>query len=483
MRRGSLVVPFVLILIGLLFLVNNLRPGLPLLDLAGQYWPFLLIAWGVLRVIEILFWHFRGRPVPVSGISGGEWALVVLVALAGSGLFFATRASSRWPHVNFGIHGAEVFGETFDYPLAGEHPAGKTPHVIVENWRGNAHIVAGADAIVKVTGRKTVRALRQDDANRADRLSPFEISGNGDQIVIRTNQDRATGDQRISSDLEITVPRGASLEARGRYGDFDISGLAGNVGVNSDNAGVRVQDLGGGLRVDLRRSDIVRATGVAGAVDVRAAKGEDVEIENVSGPVSVEGSYSGEVRFRNLARPLRYQTEKTELHVEKVIGELRLALGDLNGANLAGPIRLNVNRSCDVDLSNYTESAEITLERGDVVLRPAKAGLGKTDVTVRSGNIELALPQSARFELAAKTGHGPVENDYGDILKVENTDYGGSIAGRTGNGPLLRLTTDRGEIHVRRSNGEEVSALPAPQAPPAAPAPPGAPRRPQTDLQ
>jgi DUF4097 and DUF4098 domain-containing protein YvlB len=434
--------------------------------------------------LEVLFWHFRGQSVPVSGISGGEWALVVLVALAGSGLFFASRASSRWPHVNFGVHGADVFGETFDYPVSGDHGTGKTPHVIVENWRGNARIVGADDAAVKVTGRKTVRAMRQEEADRANSMSPFEITQNGDQLVIRTNQDRATGDQRISSDLEITVPRGASIEARGRYGDFDISGVTGKVEVNSDNAGVRVQDIGSDLRVDLRRSDIVRATGVKGSVDVKAAKGQDIEIENIAGPVSVEGSYSGEVQFRNLAKALKYQTDKTELHVEKVSGDLRLALGDLTGANITGPLRLNANRSCDVDLSNYTESAEITLERGDVVLRPAKGGLGKTDVKVRSGNIEMALPQGVRFELAAKTDHGSVENDYGDILKVENTNHGGSISGRTGNGPMLRLNTDRGEVHVRRSNGEEVSAAkPEPEDAPEAPAPPAAPRKPKTEIQ
>ena len=37
MRRGSLVGPIILILIGLLFLANNLRPDVPMLQFLGQY--------------------------------------------------------------------------------------------------------------------------------------------------------------------------------------------------------------------------------------------------------------------------------------------------------------------------------------------------------------------------------------------------------------------------------------------------------------
>lgn len=481
MRRGSLVAPFLLILIGVVFLVNNLRPELPLLDIAAEYWPFLLIAWGVLRLVEVVFWHFRSERVPVSGISGGEWALVVLVAIIGSGLFVANRVS-RWPHVNFGIRGAEVFGDTFDYPVSGEKTAGKAPRVVVENLRGNARIVGTDGEEVKVAGRKTVRALRQEDADRANSQSPFEITQNGDQIVVRTNQERATGDQRVSADIEITVPRGSSIECRGRYGDFDVSEVAGKVEVDSDNAGVRVQNIGGELRVDLRRSDIVRAIGVKGAVSVKANKGQDVELENISGPVNVEGSYSGEVQFRNLTKPLKYQTDHTELHVEKVPGELRLALGDLTGNNITGPLRLSANRSRDVELSNYTDAVEITLERGDVTLRPGKGALGKMDVKTRSGNIELAIPPNSRFEISAKTEHGSVENEYGEALTAQNDDRGGTLSGKVGTGPMLRLNTDRGQLRVRKSSGEETAAIPEPPDAPAAPIPP-APRRPKTEMQ
>ena len=35
--------------------------------------------------------------------------------------------------------------------------------------------------------------------------------------------------QAVSADLEISVPRGATLEAHGRIGDFDVNDVAGNI--------------------------------------------------------------------------------------------------------------------------------------------------------------------------------------------------------------------------------------------------------------
>ena len=72
MRRRSVTGPLLLLLIGGLFLWRNLHPETPIFDLASQYWPFLLIAWGVLRLIEVVVSPARRGPA----FSGGEVVLV-----------------------------------------------------------------------------------------------------------------------------------------------------------------------------------------------------------------------------------------------------------------------------------------------------------------------------------------------------------------------------------------------------------------------
>src|SRR5579863_7560883 len=83
MRRASLLAPLLLIGLGALFLARNVYPDLRLLDYLAKYWPFLLILWGVLRLGEILYWGATRQPFPRSGISGGEWGLVVLLCFLG----------------------------------------------------------------------------------------------------------------------------------------------------------------------------------------------------------------------------------------------------------------------------------------------------------------------------------------------------------------------------------------------------------------
>lgn len=451
MKPRSVVGPLILIGIGTIFLLRNMWPDVPMFDLFARYWPFLLILWGVVRLVEVLFWAVSSRPLPVSGVSGGEWTLVVLLCILGATVFWGMNYASHWPTGRITMKGLEVFGEPFEFPVSAQKPVGRNPRIVLELGRGNAKIVGTDTDTIKITGRKTIRAFQQSDAEKGDKETPLEVLPMGDQVIIRTNQDRLDGSRRASSDLEIAAPKGASFEGRGRYGDFDISDLAGAVEINSDNAGVRVQNLAGSLKADLRRSDVVRAVNVKGAVEIKG-RGQDIELDNVEGPVTVNGSYSGELSFRNLGKPLRFESSQTELRVERTAGFVRIALGNITGENVQGPIRLST-RSRDVQFRDFSNSLEVTVERGDVELRPAKQQAGKIDVRTKNGDINLALPGGARFELTATTRRGEVTNDYGAPLKAESEGRGATLRGSAGAGPAITLNTDRGSVTVRRADG------------------------------
>ncbi len=79
-----------------------------------------------------------------------------------------------------------------------------------------------------------------------------------------------------------------------------------NVEVISDNAGVRLQNLGGDARIDLKKSDIIRASGIKGIVDVKG-HGHDIDLQNIEGAVTIEGAYDGVITFHRLAKALRFQ--------------------------------------------------------------------------------------------------------------------------------------------------------------------------------
>jgi hypothetical protein len=100
---------------------------------------------------------------------------------------------------------------------------------------------------VKVSGRKTVRAFHQHEAEEAGRRVSLEVTKEGDAVVIKAFQSGDTDNSFIATDLEITVPKGARIQGRGRRGDFDITGITGDVEIDSDNAGIMLVNAVGNV--------------------------------------------------------------------------------------------------------------------------------------------------------------------------------------------------------------------------------------------
>lgn len=464
MRPRSIVAPLVLIAIGTLFLLRNLWPDIRIFDLFATYWPFLLIGWGLIRLVEVITWKMSDRPLPVSAVSGGEWLLAVLLCVFGSLFYWGSRPTSfiNWPSTRITTRGLELFGERFDFPVNAEKQVGKTPRIVLDLGRGNAKIVGTDTDSIKITGKRTIQAYNQKEADDAEKLTPIEMVTMGDQIVIRTNQDKLGRDRSASADLDITVPRGASFEGKGRRGDFDIHDLNGAVEITSDNAGVRLQNIAGNVKIDLRRSDIVRAIGIKGSLDLKA-RGQDIELESIEGPVTVNGGFSGELTMKNLSKPVRFDGLQTELRIEKTPGSIRIVPGTITAENIQGPIRLTT-KVMDVQLRDFTQSAEIKVDRGDLELRPSKAAFGKVDAETGFGMVDLVLPIGAKFALSASTRRGEVTNDYGSSLSTEQEGKGSSIKGNTG-GPSITIVTHRGEVTVRKGSDAPAAIPPPPPAP------------------
>lgn len=473
MRRGSLVGPLILIVTGVVFLLKNIRPDLPLFDLFMTYWPILLIVWGGLRLVEILVTFFRGMKLPACGVSGGEWALIVILTVIGMSVWSVKRWTHEWPG-RIRVGGVEVFGESYDYT---EQPAAvkaaQNGRLIVDNARGNTRITGVEGDQVTVLGRKTVRALDRPAADKADQATRLKVSRNGDVVVVENKTDEING-ARVSLDLEIQAPKGTTVEVRGRYGDMEVSDINGEVKVNSDNAGVRLQGIGSRVRVDLRRSDIIRAVNVKGDVEIKG-RGRDIELTDILGQVTVNGAYSGETVMRRVAKGVRFESPRTEIRAGAVPGELHLTLSTLTASRVAGPVFVRAETK-DVQLADVSETITLDLERGDVEVRQARLPLGRIEIKTRSGDIELALPPQAKFAINAFTERGEATNDFDPRLKVAQDNRRATITGGLGGGPELRLETQRGGLTLRKLSPAELTSLEGEVRAPRAPAPPEPPK-------
>jgi hypothetical protein len=438
--RRSITGPIVLLLIGGLFLWRNFHPEVPIFDLLANYWPFLLIAWGLIRLVETALsrnrWH--------TGFSGGEIVLIVFICIAGLG---------TWQAHEFGIHfngrGLDIFGDSFDYPIDAKAPAAGMTRVVFENPRGNIRVTGGDVAEVTVTGHKSVRAFQRADADRTNENSPVEILPQGDHLVIRTNQDRAPDNQRITDDLEVTVPRSMAIESRNNVGDDEVSDVQGDVELASNHGDLRLARVGGNAKLSIGHSDVINVVDVRGKVDLDG-RGSDLSMENIAGQVTVNGSYSGTLEFKNLAKPLDFEGVRgTQLHVAAIPGTLHLDLSSLTGANITGPLRF-VTRSRDIHLEQFTQSIQVETDRGDIELHPGKVPLSAIEATTKNGAIDLAIPEGAQFQLEGTVERGEAANEYGAPLSQENSAHRATIHGGVGNGPAITLLSNHGRITVRK---------------------------------
>jgi putative adhesin len=429
MKRRSFAGPLLLILIGFLFLSRNVWPGLISFEAVARYWPLVLVVWGVLRLVEILAWRLGGKPLPASGVTSGEWVLVVFICLIGSGVSAAHRHGPLFMGQVWSDEGFGVFGQNYDFPIAVQKPAGKATRLVLENLGGNTRIVGGEVGDIKVDGRKTIRSFHQQDAADADRNTPLEIVTQEDQILVRLNQAAATPKRRVSLDLDITVPRGLTVQTSGRYENLELSNMEGNV------------------EVDVKATAL-KALNIKGRVQV-LGRSRNVELENIGGDVTINGDYSGTLHFRKLAKPIVLQSGPTEVRIERLPGELDMDLRDFRATDVVGPVSVHA-KSRDVHIENLTNSLSLSVEHGDIALDLQHSPTAAIDVATGNGNVDLTLPASAAFQLSGATKSGQVTNDFGPALDVKSQGRGEVVTGTVGKGPKITLDTKLGTVSVRK---------------------------------
>jgi DUF4097 and DUF4098 domain-containing protein YvlB len=444
-RPRSVTGPLILLAIGVFFLINNLRPDLVSLSRIGDYWPFLLIGAGVIGLVEVLFHVSRGSAAPPRPFYGAGifWILVL-------GLFITTVSRNHnFRFGRFDSPGVSFFGSDYDYDINAAESSRGVTRVVLDNMHGNLSLKGEDAGDVKVTGRKTVRAFNRTDADRANQQTQVHIERQGDALVIRTEDFNGPRLIQITTDLDITVPRGISVESRGRNGDLTIDDVDGPVDVSAGRGDVRLNHIAKDVKIEASRSGEIHVTDLKGSLDLEG-RGSDIQLENIAGPVTINGEFAGTIEFRALAKPMRFNSSRTEFRAEAVPGSITMDLGELKLDNVSGPVRFRTGTR-DVQAADVTDGLDLVLNRGDIHVTVSKSPVPKMDVHTHNGDITLALPEKAEFQLDGTTSQGDADNEYGGGLQQQSNGHAASIRGRVGNGPVVTIGTDRGMVSVKKS--------------------------------
>jgi DUF4097 and DUF4098 domain-containing protein YvlB len=442
----SLAGPVVLIVIGIFFLLGNMHV-LYWHDLGhwfARFWPALLILWGIIKLVEYQQANRTGSRPP--GIGAGGVLLVIFLVAAG---LIATSASNfDWGQIRDQMHmeGADMpwWGHTYDYnsDLEQAFPAGGS--LRVTNTRGAINVSTSSDGRIHVTVHKRINSESQEDADKWNKSTDPQINVSGQTVTLNANT-RGAGDHWVSSDLDIALPRKASIVASTSHGDVSVMGRDGNAELTSQNGDVSVTDLNGSLTLDLQHSS-ARVSQISSDVTVQG-RANDVSIEDVKGTVHLDGDFMESVKLSRIAKPVSFKSTRTNMDLSQLTGYLNLDSGDLEATSVVGPFRLRT-RSKDIMLNGISNDVHVQNENGAVEIHVNK--LGGLDIKNAKGDIRIFVPAKAGFQLEASAHDGEIQSDFTD-LKISNGDEHSSATGSVnGGGPRIALENEHGTIEIRK---------------------------------
>jgi Putative adhesin/Domain of unknown function (DUF5668) len=467
-RRRSFAGPFVLIVLGIVFLLGNLHmlSWMRLGTVFAHYWPALLILWGVVKLIE--YQQAQRDGVPARGIGASGIFLVIVIVVFG---LIATQASRfNWGEIrdNMNIDDGDlnnIFGETynFDDHLEQDLPPAATS-LRVNDDHGAVRVSVANDNKITVLVRKRVGAESQSDADKYNKqASPLiTLAGN---VIILDARTQAAGDHPVQSDLDIAIPRKMELHITSRRGDVSVTGRDGEVEISSQHGEVSVEDVTGNVKLNLEKSS-AKVEQIAGDVHINGRLNE-VTVTDVKGAAQLEGEFGETVKLSRISKNVTFKSSRTDMEFSRIDGDLDLDSDDLRAEQITGPVHLTT-RSKQIHLQDVSGDVRLQDENGGIEV--SMRSLGNVQIDSRNGDIHLSVPDKAGFHLDARTRDGEIQSDFPE-LKIDNKDREAKASGSVGNGAShIVLNNEHDGIEIRKTSAKAGLAPPAPPAAPAKPA-------------
>ncbi|MBM3788424.1 MAG: hypothetical protein FJW30_29155 [Acidobacteria bacterium] len=273
----------------------------------------------------------------------------------------------------------------------------------------------------------------------------------------RVRVDRNTGSVSVTNDnggvsvFEVNGP----VNVKTKFGEAEVGNATGDVDIVNSNGSVKVSDAGGRVTI---------ATSFGGATVARVKGGLTIKNDNGSieaARIGAEADLStkfGPIKVNDVAGSLTARNDNGSIDAANVRGTARLTskFGEIRGTDLAkevwvlndnGAIRLFAPGAAVTAQSKF---GEIRIERtkGPVEARNDNGaihisklggnGCEALRASTKFASIEVALPDSANYDVSATSRHGQVRSEFPNATRI----------GR--GGCELTLNNDNGSIEIRR---------------------------------
>ncbi|HYL86858.1 MAG TPA: DUF4097 family beta strand repeat-containing protein [Candidatus Angelobacter sp.] len=459
-RGSSLFSGLALVFVGTLLLLHNYR-GFDIGRILAHWWPLLLIIWGAIKLFERAT-AARSGVAGASPITAGEIFLVLgLLSILG-----IVVAIDYIPRHAPGIWNEPGFGNTFDYDLDSPSPVNvpADARISIRNGRGDIGVRSSDEPQIRISGKKTIKAWSEKDADHIASAVSVEIVKSGDGYEIRP-VNASGGDSRINLDMDISVPKKASLTIRGEKGDVSISDMAKPVTISTGTGDIEIRDTTGDVTIETRKGD-VKVSDTKGNVKV-SGRGGEVNVSGATGGLTIDGEFYGPIRADKIAKGVRFISQRTDLTLNQLSGHMEAGPGNLEIADAPG--NLSLRTSDDVNIENASGKVKIDNRKGNVEVRFSFPPKEDIEITNSSASITLSIPESSSFEVLADCHSGDIDSEFSaDSLKKTSTESGDShLEGKygSGRGPKISLKTSYGSISLHKTSSD----IPAPPTPPQPP--------------
>jgi hypothetical protein len=227
-------------------------------------------------------------------------------------------------------------------PIDQTIPAEADSEITIENLVGRVHVTVGPDESVHVGG-----ALGENAKGVAVTTDDEDV-----RIVVELPRHVAN----ISgTDLQVQIPRHATLAIETESADVSIEGAAGKI---------TVETVSGSITVDTPASDQrVRLESVSGSVNARGDL-QDVRAESVSGTIEIGGA-GGEIEASTTSGAIQVSGEALRyVEASSVSGAITVEGAPAAGAeleleNLSGPVGLHLSGDANAEIRVETFTGEI----------------------------------------------------------------------------------------------------------------------------
>lgn len=464
MRRTSIVGPLLIIATGVVFfLIQTDRISAQRFwGWYGHWWPLLLIAVGVVMLLEWGWDHYFHGDQPQFRrryLGGGVFTLLLLIGLLGFGFSgFHGGGFSRTFNLN-PDNMDEFWGDKHESDQVLSQGFASGSSLMINNPRGDV-IVAGSsdDQQIHIQVHKQVYTRSDSEAERrAQQLSPkIETDGS----LLKVSLPHIEGGR---ADLSITVPPSAPVTVIANRGDVHVASVKAPVEVTANHGDVSLTAISGAINTHINNGDSSFSVHSANGPVTVQGRARDLTFSDVSGPATIHGEFFGTTHLEHISGEVQFHTSRTEMRIGRLDGETEVSSSNISADRVAGPFTLATGNK-DVSLDRISGEISVTNRNGEVNLMAAQP-LGNITVENRNGSVELTLPEKASFSIQADTTNGDLENEFGLQQQGSDDSNHKSYNGTVGKGgPLIRISTSQQDVAIKKA-----SIAPIPPAPPEPP--------------